>query len=95
MGGMVAQELAALLAPRGRLVSLGLLATCRGPLGPVPAAAAPLLSARWIAPLVRLLFFTDKDRSQFAKLTILKLFTHAFLEARHPRSGARMRDVRL
>jgi hypothetical protein len=35
MGGMIAQELALLLLPQGRLLSLGLTVTCRGlkPLG--------------------------------------------------------------
>jgi hypothetical protein len=43
MGGMVAQELALLLLPARRLVSLGLAVTCRG-LRPLHGALTPLLT---------------------------------------------------
>lgn len=42
MGGMVAQQLALLLLPQGRLVSLGLAVTCRG-LQPLGGLLGPLI----------------------------------------------------
>lgn len=49
MGGMVAQELALLLLPQGRLLSLMLGVTCRG-LKPLGGLLAPLFAPQVMPP---------------------------------------------
>jgi hypothetical protein len=70
MGGMVAQELAVLLAGRCRLISLSLSVTCRG-LRPSAGPLAPLMHPRLLAPLLAWWFRGAAERK--ARLIIWKV----------------------
>jgi hypothetical protein len=93
MGGMVAQELAVLLIPQRRLLSLALAITCRG-MQPAWGLLAPVLSPRVILRFLQAWFGLAASRSALVRRLMRLLLTRELLASRHPVTGETYEEVR-
>ncbi|WIA42141.1 hypothetical protein OEZ86_009410 [Tetradesmus obliquus] len=89
MGGMVAQQLALLLLPQGRLVSLGLAVTCRG-LQPLGGLLGPLIKPQLLRPLLQAWYWDSKPA--LVRRLMRLVLDRGLLDSVHP-SGEKYEEV--